>query len=75
MTATINKFYITFKPSTGTITKSGATLMEVAVHKGKLDVIKYLVTEQNVDVNGKPSRVLQHDKLEASSLLFKFDFH
>ena len=38
---------------TGPVTKSGNTPIEVAVHKGKLEVIKYLVTEQGVDMSGK----------------------
>ena len=40
---------------TGPITKSGITLIEIAVHKGKLEVIKYLVTEQGVDIKGGSS--------------------
>ena len=39
--------------STGLATQSGNTLTEIAVHEGKLDVIKYLVNEQGVNVNGE----------------------
>ena len=37
----------------GPVTKSGDTPAEVAVHKEKLDVIKYLVTKQGMDINGE----------------------
>ena len=44
------QYIITF---TGPATKSGNALIEVAVQEGKLDMIKYLVTEQGVTINGK----------------------
>lgn len=34
------------------ITKSGHTLLGLAVRQGRLDIIKYLVTETEVKVNG-----------------------
>ena len=38
--------------STGPVNTLGNTPIEVAVHMGKLDVIRYLVTVQGVDLNG-----------------------
>ena len=34
------------------VTKSGDTVLGLAVREGKLDIIKYLVTECSVSVNG-----------------------
>ena len=44
---------------TGLATKCGNLLIEIAVYKGKLDVIRYLVTEQGVNINGEFYRVLR----------------
>ena len=35
------------------VTKSGLTPLGLAVSKGKLDVIKWLIDEHKVDVNGE----------------------
>ena len=37
----------------GAVTSDGLTPLGLAVREGKLDTIKYLITEYNVDVNGK----------------------
>ena len=41
--------------TTAPVTKSGDTIMELAVREGQLDIIKYLVAECSVNVNGKQS--------------------
>ena len=43
----------TYKLATGPVTRNGETLLGLAVREGKLEIIKYLVTMQSVDVNGK----------------------
>ena len=53
---------------TGPVTKSGKTPIEIAVHKGKLEVIKYLVTEQGVDVNGESWRDYSVDSYMVSCI-------
>ena len=45
----MNNFSLTTAP----VTKSGDTLLGLAAHKWKLDVIKCLVLECNADVNGE----------------------
>ena len=44
-----------FPPTTAPVTKSGDTMLGLAVRKGQLDIIKFLVTECSVSVNGEPS--------------------
>ena len=39
---------------TDSVTRSGDTLLGLAVQEGKVEIIKYFVTERGVDVNGKP---------------------
>ena len=39
--------------TTAPVTKSGDTMMELIVRKGKFDIIKYLVTECHFSVNGE----------------------
>ena len=42
-----------FSLTTASVTKSGDMLLGLAVHEGKLDVIKCLILECNADVNGE----------------------
>ena len=44
-----------FSPTTAPVTKSGDTMLGLAVRKGQLRVIKYLVTECSVRVNREQS--------------------
>ncbi len=37
----------------GAVTRDGLTPLGMAVREGKLDTIKYLITECNVDINSK----------------------
>ncbi len=37
----------------GAVTRDGLTPLGLAVREGKLNTIKYLITEYNVDINGK----------------------
>ena len=39
--------------TTAPVTKSGDSMLVLSVCEGKLDVIKYFVSEQCVDVNGE----------------------
>ena len=41
--------------TTAPVTKSGDTMLGLAVCEGQLDIIKYLVTECSVNVNGEQS--------------------
>ncbi len=42
----------TFLTTKGAVTRDGLTPLGLAVREGKLDTIKYLIMECNVDVNG-----------------------
>ena len=42
-----------YLPTTAPVTKSGDTMLGLAVCEGQLDIIKYLVTECSVSVNGE----------------------
>ena len=46
---------LVFPPTTAQVTKSGDTMLGLAVHKRQLDIIKYLVTECSDSVNGVQS--------------------
>ena len=48
-------FPLVFLLTTVPVTKSGDTMLELAVHEGQLDIIKHLVTEYSVSVNGEQS--------------------
>ena len=39
--------------TTAPVTKSGDSMLVLSVREGKLDIIKYFVSEQGVDVNGE----------------------
>ena len=44
-----------FSLTTAPVTRSEDTMLGLAVCKGQLDIIKYLVTECSVSVNGEQS--------------------
>ena len=46
---------LVFPLTTAPVTKSGDTMLGLAVRKRQLDIIKYLVTECSVSVNGEQS--------------------
>ena len=46
---------LVFPLTTAPVTKSGDTMLGLAVHKGQFDIIKYLVTECSASVNGEQS--------------------
>ena len=39
--------------TTAPVTQSGDSMLVLSVREGKLDVIKYFVSEQGVDINGE----------------------
>ena len=46
---------LVFPLTTAPVTESGDTMLGLAVHKGHLDIIKYLITECSVSVNSEQS--------------------
>ena len=69
---------LVFPPTTAPVTKSGDTMLGLAVRKGQFDIIKYLVTECSVSVNGEQSVFILDelfDHFSSFEVLSGFNLH
>ena len=42
------------------VNKSGVTLLGLVVHEGNLEIFRYLVNEEHVNINGEPTNCCCH---------------